>query len=678
MPYDNFSKDNNNLKILQIEPKTSLSRLVMQMTDKRDPHHGSDRANSAEDDAIIDLTDEVKIKPEDEDEVLELNDDLSVDAPKTDTADNGSWIDNDILTLDETTDFESLKDDVLLGLNDEEAADDSQMGENEISASAIEEPLGFDEAEEFSLKDEFNLYDPDDEDIIVADKARQDDDGGIADMSDGGADVQKDEDIFDLEKEIELDYELDDDEDEMSPIEDQRGEDYQDFVSMVFGESEKSESIDMSEEPTEYLTLGKGEPENMLGFETDQEEETEILARADDETVPELDDTDDLPDMENFTGFELEDDDEDDVASPDEEAVENSDDIIARTVQQSLGAGQKSENFQPAEKFGLESEDDDDLLALDDDRRSDEKIVTLTKEGTLEFANGDDLLDLDADELNAEDEIIPLDGIAEIDDEKNENITEITEFDQHFPDKDEALFEQAGLLNSSRPEEEDFVELIDIENDSPTEDDLITGFTEAAEEIEHAALDRFFNEDLEEEEPEEDENKASVFRMASAEDQTETESEEPFFRDLMGRQSGAESEADMPGSESYLEETTSAPTSEDDRFDFDVDPGTIAQQVDQLDTFLSEDSSDEPAEGSLHADQADEDEPLKADRDTDTDAALPITPGQIDAAIEHVISEKFSGKIENIIYEVIEKAVSKEIERLKEILLENSLPEKDQ
>jgi hypothetical protein len=676
MPYDNFSKDNNNLKILQIEPKTSLSRLVMQMTDKRDPYHGSDRANSADDDAIIDLTEEVKIKPEGEDDVLELGEDLSVDAPKTDTADNGSGIDNDIFTLDETASFESQEDDVLLGLSEEEAADENQMGENKISASAIEEPLGFDEAEEFSLKDEFNLHDPDDEDMGIADKARQDDDGGIAAISDGGADAQKDEDIFDLEKEIELDYELDDDEDEMSPIEDQRGEGYQDFVSMVFGESEKSESIDMSEEPTEYINLGKGEPENMLGFETDQEEETEIIARADDETVPELDDLDDLPDMENFTGFELEDDDEDDVASPDEEAVENSDDIIARTVQQSMGAAQEADNFQPAEKFGLESEDADDLLALDDDRRSDEKIVTLTKEGTLEFADGDDLLDLDADELNAEDEIIPLDGIAEIDDEKNENITEITEFDQHFPDKDEALFEQAGLLNPARPEEEDFVELIDIENDSPAEDDLMTGFGEAAEEIEYAALDRFFNEDLEEEEPEEDENKASVFRMASTEDETETKTDEPFFRDLMGRQFKAESEADMPGSESYLEETTSAPTSEDDRFDFDVDPGTIAQQVDQLDTFLSEDSSDEPAEASLQADQADEDEPLEADRDTG--AALPITPGQIDAAIEHVISEKFSGKIENIIYEVIEKAVSKEIERLKEILLENSLPEKDQ
>ena len=39
--------------------------------------------------------------------------------------------------------------------------------------------------------------------------------------------------------------------------------------------------------------------------------------------------------------------------------------------------------------------------------------------------------------------------------------------------------------------------------------------------------------------------------------------------------------------------------------------------------------------------------------------------GKIDAAIERIINEKFSDKIEGIIYEVIEKAVSKEIDRLK-------------
>ncbi len=43
----------------------------------------------------------------------------------------------------------------------------------------------------------------------------------------------------------------------------------------------------------------------------------------------------------------------------------------------------------------------------------------------------------------------------------------------------------------------------------------------------------------------------------------------------------------------------------------------------------------------------------------------PLPAGHIDAAIERIINEKFSGKIEDIIYEVIEKAVAKEIDRLK-------------
>ena len=50
---------------------------------------------------------------------------------------------------------------------------------------------------------------------------------------------------------------------------------------------------------------------------------------------------------------------------------------------------------------------------------------------------------------------------------------------------------------------------------------------------------------------------------------------------------------------------------------------------------------------------------------------MDLIPERLDTTIERLINEKFSGKIENIIYEVIEKAVSKEIDRLKGILLEN-------
>jgi hypothetical protein len=52
----------------------------------------------------------------------------------------------------------------------------------------------------------------------------------------------------------------------------------------------------------------------------------------------------------------------------------------------------------------------------------------------------------------------------------------------------------------------------------------------------------------------------------------------------------------------------------------------------------------------------------------DPDEIVSVPADQIDAAIERVITEKFAGKIEGIIYDVIEKAVTKEISRLKSAL----------
>jgi hypothetical protein len=52
-------------------------------------------------------------------------------------------------------------------------------------------------------------------------------------------------------------------------------------------------------------------------------------------------------------------------------------------------------------------------------------------------------------------------------------------------------------------------------------------------------------------------------------------------------------------------------------------------------------------------------------------AASALTEDQIDAAVERVITRMYAGTIETIILQSIEKAVSKEIERLKNRLLEN-------
>jgi hypothetical protein len=48
---------------------------------------------------------------------------------------------------------------------------------------------------------------------------------------------------------------------------------------------------------------------------------------------------------------------------------------------------------------------------------------------------------------------------------------------------------------------------------------------------------------------------------------------------------------------------------------------------------------------------------------------------KIEESIERIIQEHYSEKIESMVVEVIEKAVSKEIDRLKNILLEDNSPE---
>jgi hypothetical protein len=110
-----------------------------------------------------------------------------------------------------------------------------------------------------------------------------------------------------------------------------------------------------------------------------------------------------------------------------------------------------------------------------------------------------------------------------------------------------------------------------------------------------------------------------------------------------------------------------APVSADEKFDFNYNSNSFFQKVDRLDTFLSEDGADEPELAALPVDRvAEEETGLEESKIIHGMDELPAVPtGQIDAAIERIIREKFSGKIENIIYEVIEKAVAKEIDRIK-------------
>ena len=121
---------------------------------------------------------------------------------------------------------------------------------------------------------------------------------------------------------------------------------------------------------------------------------------------------------------------------------------------------------------------------------------------------------------------------------------------------------------------------------------------------------------------------------------------------------------------------TIPPADEDEEFDFSYDSSEISQQVDRLDTFLSGDSTAEPEVASLPENPLAEEKTVDEDQPEveDTTESLAVTADQIDSMLERVIKDKLGGKIETIIYEVIEKAVSKEIDRLKGALLDDTGP----
>ena len=291
------------------------------------------------------------------------------------------------------------------------------------------------------------------------------------------------------------------------------------------------------------------------------------------------------------------------------------DQLIASAMDYSLGADQDDDR-EITEEFDLSAdEDEEDIIDLDDTGREEEN---------QNFAN---LILADSKKSDQENE-----DTDEFPEDVKE-IIEITEFDQHIPADGEALLKQSGMLDSTPEDENEFNQLFDVDKDSVSADEDIIELSESPQNMDDAVLDQFFNEELKD-------------------DQPLIQASESIFND----------------------------EKEDKEFEIDLDDGAVAKQVDRLDTFLFKDSSDEPVLTALDADRPETKNtgPEDSQAAPEIDLPLALSPGQIDAAIERVISEKFSDKIEGIIYEVIEKAVSKEIHRLKKSLIGNNSIDEDQ
>ena len=278
--------------------------------------------------------------------------------------------------------------------------------------------------------------------------------------------------------------------------------------------------------------------------------------------------------------------------------------------------------------------DEIDFFAGDNERAEDTNVLAIPSEAPSTFGEDNNDIDMLSDiEFGREkgEEIIPPAELDNDDIETDDDIIEITEFDRHFPD-DEVL-EHAGLLDPSGLEDEDFLELFDSEEEGTTENEEMRELSESEEKAVEAELSRFFDDALED--------------------------------------------------EPAIENNAPQPVKKFSEMDTDLDlalPAAVLSSglgnTDRPDASFSQDPTNETERAPLPKDQSEKEDHMQKDSPASNAGDSPVvSPEQIDQAIERIINEKLAGRIEPIIYEIIEKTVKKEIDRLKAALLEDSTPE---
>jgi hypothetical protein len=264
-----------------------------------------------------------------------------------------------------------------------------------------------------------------------------------------------------------------------------------------------------------------------------------------------------------------------------------------------------------------------DFFTDDQEPVADNGIIAMPSEASLTFGEDDNGIDMLADiefEHEEGEGIIPMAELTNNDVETDDDIIEITEFDRHFSEDDDETLTHAGLLDPSGLKDEDFLELFDIEEEVPMQDEEMRKLSESEEKAVEDELGRFFD-DAPEDEP------------------------------------GIENKASQPV------ETFSEP-------DIDLDLAMAAA------TLTAGTKKFNRPETPFPPDPADEKDKHNQKDSPESNAAdlTAVSPEAIDRAIERIINEKLAGRIEHIIYEIIEKSVKREIDRLKESLLEDNPP----
>lgn len=273
-------------------------------------------------------------------------------------------------------------------------------------------------------------------------------------------------------------------------------------------------------------------------------------------------------------------------------------------------------------------------------------------------------------------EIPPLVDEQPLKADASNEVVEITEFDDILFEETNEMITLSDVSEELEPEEE-FLELIDVEEDDLTEEDNVP------------EMDK-------ETEREEIENEIIQFDGPSAD--VEDVELEDFINDSLGEEIRIDDdfEDDLTSSlgiEAESEINLADQASGTEEFDFNIDSSEISEKIDRLDTIFFDDSEsetefDEDAESDAEAIEAavsdtgneTENEDIEIADLEPSEGPLPVfgqtglevaSQEHIEKSIERIIQQNFSGKIESMITEIIEKAVSNEIDRLKKTLLDD-------
>jgi len=285
----------------------------------------------------------------------------------------------------------------------------------------------------------------------------------------------------------------------------------------------------------------------------------------------------------------------------------------------------------------------------------------------IDFAEPDDdireNLDLLFDEEDEDDVEMPSPAAEHPPkpDDANE-VMEITEFDDIGSEDDNGMITLMDDGEESEPEEE-FLELIEVDQDGEADaadekiEEEIIQFDAPQEDIEDLELENFINDSLNEE------------------IQIGDELEDDLINSL-GVEAGPEISLTEQGSET-------------EEFNFNMDTSEISEKIDQLDNIFFDDTQSESEyEDATATDNEDSDSETQNEDMRITEADSPeqppsdvapsgpeVNPDQIEQSIEQFIKQHYSEKIESMITAIIEKAVAKEISRLKNVLLEDDSTE---